>query len=351
MKDSLPILIRALRGHVPGIRRTRCDLAAVPSSPIKPPRRKAKFIELKPECIAVLMDTLVRKQGQKNGLIILDNIGSSPLVTDVLRKTNTNIACLFGDPNQKMKVDMQQSERVKTYDYSWITSSNKNKEAKILKQCLPGVQSESHVTLVSVLQTNQGGRENLLVKRFITSHGFFAADNLNLLCFMSAKFYTKLVRCSYPPPFKTVNAFYDHSLCLKLSTGDFIPRLPEAKIGKFSLLPDVNASDICLVHLQPRKSVLSELSQKDRLMFSLFMKLLPKDRLIPKMESLVPGCGLKLIEMGFTMAEETSDVHPHRYLPLYKALITWPEFEGSVLSVLLNDKQGQFKNTSTLFEL
>ncbi|XP_036363069.1 uncharacterized protein LOC115217429 isoform X2 [Octopus sinensis] len=58
-------------------------------------------------------------------------------------------------------------------------------------------------------------------------------------------------------------------------------------------------------------------------------------RLIPKMESWLPGSGVHLIRMGYTMMHLIGEVSPEQYLELYLELQKWPEFPESSLQAIL----------------
>ncbi|XP_070181899.1 dimethyladenosine transferase 2, mitochondrial-like isoform X2 [Littorina saxatilis] len=123
---------------------------------------------------------------------------------------------------------------------------------------------------------------------------------------------------------------FEIRLCAELPAWKFTPSFPEKrqKLEDDTMSPSMRY----LIRLRPHVEQQLPLSQ-----IPVFLSFLSqvmskkKQRFIPKMEQLIPGCGIHLIMSGFSMLAVIADVSPTQYVSIFKTMQTWPEYDGSPL--------------------
>ncbi|XP_005095186.1 dimethyladenosine transferase 2, mitochondrial [Aplysia californica] len=99
-------------------------------------------------------------------------------------------------------------------------------------------------------------------------------------------------------------------------------------------LKDLDTSVRFLVRMRLKEKREDVLPLHQHAPFSIFLRQLykkTKARVIPTLEMLVPGCGLRVIGAGFTMMDIIGPTQTERFLALYKEMLTWPEYASSPL--------------------
>ncbi|CAI9730639.1 Hypothetical predicted protein [Octopus vulgaris] len=137
-----------------------------------------------------------------------------------------------------------------------------------------------------------------------------------------------------------LNLFFDIELLMELKVSDVFPHFAVPR--KFQTPSNspvtVNKDSIYFIKIVP-KQIRDAISDSET--YAKFLTFLNQvlqkrsSRLIPKMESWLPGSGVHLIRMGYTMMHLIGEVSPEQYLELYLELQKWPEFPESSLQAIL----------------
>ncbi|XP_011876361.1 PREDICTED: dimethyladenosine transferase 2, mitochondrial isoform X2 [Vollenhovia emeryi] len=110
---------------------------------------------------------------------------------------------------------------------------------------------------------------------------------------------------------------------------------------------------IYVIRLEPRADLYSELSRKDWITFSYFVKYHMQKRctrVIPALEKWVPDCGIRLIAKDYTIYTQFGDLTPVRILELFKEFKSWPEYNESHFTSSMNDSIGAHNEMEFLNE-
>ncbi|KAK7492318.1 hypothetical protein BaRGS_00016415 [Batillaria attramentaria] len=191
-----------------------------------------------------------------------------------------------------------------------------------------------------------------LLNQWVAQQGLFALCQPEWFVLISADFYQSLVVAAMDenrPTKKFTNLaiilqlVFDIQLCTKLPEGLFTPPFPQKrrKTKAHAVLPDLAENMRYLVRFRQHPQPL--ISTSELTVFSSFLKQLlqkRKDRIIPKMEKLIPGCGIHLILMGVSMMKKTGDLPIHLAVDIFRAMQTWPEYEGSPMKQHLSQTAG-----------
>ncbi|CAL1527123.1 unnamed protein product [Lymnaea stagnalis] len=140
-----------------------------------------------------------------------------------------------------------------------------------------------------------------------------------------------------PEPFhySYIHAFvyllYDIEFIEEFDSNSFVP--------SFSALKSIQDKNLdttkrVLTKMQLKKNINDILPIEHHVPFLSFLRQLYKKKLsrtIPTMEMLLPGCGLRMLSLGYTMMDFIITTRPEHFLNLYKLLIDWPEYKISPL--------------------
>ncbi|KAL6264138.1 hypothetical protein P5V15_004217 [Pogonomyrmex californicus] len=110
--------------------------------------------------------------------------------------------------------------------------------------------------------------------------------------------------------------------------------------GTSRLIKKQDYEHIYVVKLEPKADIYSQLSQKDWIIFSYFVKYYMRKRstrVIPALEKWAPGCGIKLIAKDYTIYTEFGDLTPTKILELFKEFKTWPEYKENDFVTSMNN--------------
>ncbi|GFO12023.1 rRNA adenine n(6)-methyltransferase [Plakobranchus ocellatus] len=111
--------------------------------------------------------------------------------------------------------------------------------------------------------------------------------------------------------------------------------VPPFKTTKAAQDPDwVDPHVRLLVKLRLKPNIESILPLDQHVPFFIFLRQLymkQVNRVIPTMEMLVPGCGLRMLALDFTMMDMIIRTQPERLLLLYRHMTEWPEYQLSPL--------------------
>ncbi|XP_046564079.1 dimethyladenosine transferase 2, mitochondrial-like [Haliotis rubra] len=188
-----------------------------------------------------------------------------------------------------------------------------------------------------------------LSKTFALGEGLFSVRPRNWFLFVSAKMYLQLKVCRgdvwssvfYNKVAVILYSFFDFKLVMELEHNKFAPPFRK-KIRKVTrLYPECDVNTKYLVQLSVKPNVEQILPPSEITTFAMFLKQLlfrRNDRFIPRMEQLIPGCGLHLIQARFSMMQLVMDLTPAQLLEVFKSLLTWPEYPDSPLSFILTER-------------
>ncbi|PVD26667.1 hypothetical protein C0Q70_14345 [Pomacea canaliculata] len=110
-----------------------------------------------------------------------------------------------------------------------------------------------------------------------------------------------------------------------------------------NLVAGVSSDMRYLIRLTPHSNVYDIIALSEVETFLNFLRQMMSkrtQRLIIRMEELVPNCGIRLIAAGHTMIEQTGDLSPYNFLQIFKEMKTWPEYDGSPMKHHLFDSAG-----------
>lgn len=142
----------------------------------------------------------------------------------------------------------------------------------------------------------------------------------------------------------TLGLVFDIQLCGQFPGWQFIPHFPEKRrVLAHQPFPSMSENMRYLIRLRARKEQIIPLTDIP-IFYSFLSQILKcrKQRLIPKMEQLVPGCGIHLIVSGFSIMLPILDVSTDQFVFIFKAMQNWPEFEGSPMKAFLTDHRMPF---------
>ncbi|XP_054010238.1 dimethyladenosine transferase 2, mitochondrial-like isoform X1 [Hylaeus anthracinus] len=101
-----------------------------------------------------------------------------------------------------------------------------------------------------------------------------------------------------------------------------------------------------VVKLEPKPDLLKTLGGKQDLIYfwHFTRRNLYKlnNRVIPTLEKIIPGCGLRLIEKNFNIFTQFDDLTPHQILDLFLEFRSWPEFKESIFVLGATDSQTMY---------
>ncbi|XP_041352605.1 dimethyladenosine transferase 2, mitochondrial-like [Gigantopelta aegis] len=190
---------------------------------------------------------------------------------------------------------------------------------------------------------------NYILHNFGLLEGIFSLGRLEWFLFVSAKIYKTVLASTdhdksvlaYNTMSVLLHLLFDIKCHMEVSGNEFSPPFQNIKrkkreiaIGKQLVKYDMKY----LLQMKPKENWDSVLPALEIFKFSLFLKQLfhkKRMRLIPKMEQLVPGCGLHLILAGYTMVQEVGETSPEQFLQIYNDMQTWPEYQDSGLHFYL----------------
>lgn len=149
------------------------------------------------------------------------------------------------------------------------------------------------------------------------------------------------------------NLFFDVTTLLEIHKTDVFPPFKAKRHLRCESksFGTVNKDSIYLVKIVPKKNLDPVTNcPEEYSRFVMFLRQIIKNkkhRLIPKLESWVPGCGLHLIRMGFNMLHLTGDISPKTYLEMYHKLKILPEFKESSLDAILSPHPSETESHSS----
>ncbi|GAB1601249.1 uncharacterized protein LOC115217429 [Argonauta hians] len=147
---------------------------------------------------------------------------------------------------------------------------------------------------------------------------------------------------SYRRTSSALNLFFDSELLLEFKVSDVFPlfSVPRKFLNHSSSFVTVNKDSVYFVKIFPKKLVNTIPSPELYSKFLTFLnQVLQKrsSRLIPKMESWLPGSGIHLIRMGYTMMHLIGELSPEQFLDIFLELQSWAEYPESSLQAILNN--------------
>lgn len=112
-----------------------------------------------------------------------------------------------------------------------------------------------------------------------------------------------------------------------------------------TLLPkqDVQDDQMYVIKLEPKADLYSQLSRKEWITFSYFVKhhmQARSNRVIPSLERWIPNCGIKLIAKDYTIYTQFGDLTPAQILELFKEFKSWPGYKESHFVGSMNSSVG-----------
>ncbi|KAG5314475.1 TFB2M transferase, partial [Acromyrmex insinuator] len=149
-------------------------------------------------------------------------------------------------------------------------------------------------------------------------------NKYNILTSLNKYTYTKVM-------FKLM---FNYELLGTLSREAFIPwpKKKQYKRNPTILSAKQNYEQLYVIKLEPKADIYAQLSSKDWIIFSYFVRHHMQkrcNRVIPALEKWIPGCGIKLIAKDYTIYTQFGDLTPTQILELFKEFKSWPDYKGS----------------------
>ncbi|XP_025105224.1 uncharacterized protein LOC112570809 [Pomacea canaliculata] len=209
------------------------------------------------------------------------------------------------------------------------------------------------LTVFTVLPENKEAMFLLyLIMSFSGQSGFFTLGHPEWFLVISPTLYRKLLLCKmekdrplahYSPFAMCLEVLFDIHLCSELPGWKFTPNFKTKKFKDENLVAGVSSDMRYLIRLTPHSNVYDIIALSEVETFLNFLRQMMSkrtQRLIIRMEELVPNCGIRLIAAGHTMIEQTGDLSPYNFLQIFKEMKTWPEYDGSPMKHHLFDSAG-----------
>ncbi|CAL7949585.1 unnamed protein product [Xylocopa violacea] len=148
-----------------------------------------------------------------------------------------------------------------------------------------------------------------------------------------------LNKFTYPSKQITTNRImfhilFDYKIFGTLDRKGFIPWLKNTKAKNNNRNHIVDDSKVLyVVKLEPKSNLFTLFNGKENVLYFWhfirhhFYK--PSLRVIPAMEKIIPGCGIKLIKKNYTIFTEFGDLDPNQAYRLFMDFVSWPEFKES----------------------
>ncbi|XP_031843334.1 mitochondrial transcription factor B2 [Nomia melanderi] len=109
-----------------------------------------------------------------------------------------------------------------------------------------------------------------------------------------------------------------------------------------------NLSILYVVKIEPKREIpVICFGKEDLIYFWYFIRhyfYKPSVRVIPSLEKLVPGCGIRLIEKDLNVFTQFKDLSIKEVHNLFLQFRTWPEFEGSIFTLNAADVKKSYIN-------
>ncbi|XP_018372850.1 PREDICTED: dimethyladenosine transferase 2, mitochondrial isoform X2 [Trachymyrmex cornetzi] len=104
-----------------------------------------------------------------------------------------------------------------------------------------------------------------------------------------------------------------------------------------------NYEQLYVIKLEPKADIYAQLSPKDWITFSYFVRhhmQKRRTRVIPALEKWIPDCGIRLIAKDYTIYTQFGDLTPTQILELFKEFKSWPDYKESHFIDSMNDSVG-----------
>ncbi|KAK3608613.1 hypothetical protein CHS0354_042611 [Potamilus streckersoni] len=320
------------------------------------------------EVAGKVMKLVQEKQINKSSILIIANQGSNLNITNAALEAGFQDIIFTEKNSEDLKVHLKMAQKfpacrvqgrtLNLFDWTCINPGNEEhlqQEMSILGQY---EQKQWHddppLTFFGIITPGSMVGSfflRYLVNQLMTRRSFYTKGRVDWFLFLSPTNYKFLVKGKLDHDFKNyghmsimVNVLYDWKVLLKLPDVSFSPPICDVKFKKEELQfgsTVIKKSEIVFVQLTPKANLFQEeLLKVDEISaFCLFLvQLLAKKhhRLIPRMEELVPGCGLELIKLGYTMITMVRDIQtPEEMIHLFKAIRNIPEYQASPLETLI----------------
>ncbi|KAG5309222.1 TFB2M transferase, partial [Pseudoatta argentina] len=160
-------------------------------------------------------------------------------------------------------------------------------------------------------------------------------NKYNILTSLNKYTYTKVM-------FKLM---FNNELLGTLSRKAFIPwpKKKQYKRNPTVLSAKQNYEQLYVIKLEPKVDIYAQLSPKDWIIFSYFVRHHMQkrcNRVIPALEKWIPGCGIKLIAKDYTIYTQFGDLTPTQILELFKEFKSWPDYKESHFIESMKDSVG-----------
>ncbi|KYN43204.1 Dimethyladenosine transferase 2, mitochondrial [Trachymyrmex septentrionalis] len=121
------------------------------------------------------------------------------------------------------------------------------------------------------------------------------------------------------------------------------PQKKQYKRNTSNLLAKQNYEQLYVIKLEPKADIYTQLSPKDWITFSYFVRHFMhtrRTRVIPALEKWVPDCGIKLIAKDYTIYTQFGDLTPTQILELFKEFKSWSDYKYSHFIDSMNNSVG-----------
>ncbi|XP_029036572.1 dimethyladenosine transferase 2, mitochondrial [Osmia bicornis bicornis] len=126
------------------------------------------------------------------------------------------------------------------------------------------------------------------------------------------------------------NILFNYEIYGTVDRKAFIPQY-KSKEAKRKRVTKDDSSVLNVIKIEPKPDLFTLFKTKKNLIyfwhFVRYSFYKPNTRVIPTLENLVPGCGIKLIALNYNIFTEFGDLNPRQIYDLFVEFQSWPEYE------------------------
>lgn len=180
-----------------------------------------------------------------------------------------------------------------------------------------------------------------IVRQFALNRGLMAFGRPIFYCFMYPSIYNNYVNPNTVALYRTsrimIQNFFTHEIVNILERPAFIPWAAYKKNypQNFRQLQQADTKEIYLVKLEPKPILnlnLNEICMYRTFLVALLFRISKQKLLIPTIEQYIPGAGIKLIQLNYTMTTRIMDIPELKFLEIFKILKQEPGFNDTLFA-------------------
>ncbi|XP_055957007.1 dimethyladenosine transferase 2, mitochondrial [Patella vulgata] len=313
----------------------------------KPSVNKKKAFYILEEDVADSIAEVVKENIDRNNVIVEVNPGPGILTQSLLKTVTDNLIAVESNqeflPYIQELQDNESDKKLSIINYD-VFDMYKNRNDEKLEQeneivdLLPKIPwtEDISASIIGILHPRlESWFMTYIAQEFCQGSGLFMAGRLQWFLFVSPRFYRMLISKKSKKLDTLFELLFDIKICHQVPISNIYPKYSKMKITKMA--ESVNENVTYLIKFTPKPESFDILHPHEINKFILFLKQLllkSSERLIPRMEELVPGCGMYLIKDGFSMMQSLKTITPKQCLQIFKLLPSIPYFVVFIFQLL-----------------